>query len=183
MKVTFYELIHFFKKPVLKKDSNTHLNYRLKKFFHLLIISVITAITIMPLFSLIEATGLVNMEEHAMEEIMKSLSKPMIFLLAVVIAPLFEELIFRAPITLFKKPKTFKISFYLFAIIFGFIHITNFNITTNVLLLSPILIAPQIILGTYLGFIRVRFGLLWSIALHASYNAFFMLTTFASDLF
>ena len=113
---------------------------------------------------------------------MKSMSKTVLFMVAVIAAPLLEELLFRAPITLFQNKKYFKIVFYTFALVFGFIHLSNFEITTNVLLLAPILVAPQIILGGYLGFIRVRFGLIWSILLHASYNAFFVLITFASDL-
>lgn len=183
MKQTFYELIAYLKSPILEKDPNTNITYRLRKFLYLLIISILTAIVLMPVFSLINELGLVNMDEHAMEKIMESLSKPVILLLVVVAAPFFEELLFRAPITLFKKAKAFKMAFYTFAIIFGLVHITNFNLTTNVLLLAPILIAPQIILGGYLGFIRVRFGLAWSMLLHACYNAFFMLITFASDLF
>ncbi len=106
------------------------------------------------------------------------ISKPMILLFAVVIAPLFEELIFRAPINFFKNKKSFKIAFLRFAIIFGFIHITNFKLHTNVLLLAPILVLPQILLGGYFGFIRVRFGLIWSYALHACYNGILMLISF-----
>lgn len=182
MKQTFYELVHFLKTPVLVKDTNINLSYRFKKLFHLFIISIITAVILTPILSLIGETGLVNMDEHAMEELLNSMSKLTVFFLAVIIAPLFEELVFRAPLSLFKKPKTFKIIFYVFAITFGLVHITNFKLTTNVILLAPFLVAPQIILGTYLGFIRIRFGLLWSILLHATYNAFFMLITFASDL-
>ena len=122
------------------------------------------------------------MDEHAMKEMMDNFSKTSIFFFAVIIAPLLEELFFRTPITLFANKKRFRTTFYIIAILFGLIHLSNFNITTNTLLLAPILVAPQIILGGYLGYIRVRFGLIWSIFLHASYNAFFMLISFTSDL-
>ena len=69
---------------------------------------------------------------------------------------------------------------YVFAILFGLVHITNFKITPSVLLLAPILVLPQICIGGFLGFIRVRFGLLWSIALHGSYNGILMLISFAA---
>ena len=118
-----------------------------------------------------------------MEDMMKNLSKPVIFLFVVVIAPLFEELIFRAPLTLFKGKKSFRIGFYVFAVLFGLVHISNFTMTTNVLLLAPILVLPQTLLGGYLGFIRVRFGLGWSMALHACYNGVLMLITFSTDAF
>lgn len=182
MKETFNELISYLKNPVLEKDLNNKTSYRFKKFLHLLIISIITGALLAPLFVLIEHLGFVDMNDHAMEELMKNNTKWYILFFAVILAPLLEELIFRGPITLFNKAKVFKIAFYIFAILFGLVHLTNFTITTNVLLLAPILVAPQTILGGYLGFIRVRFGLQWSILLHACYNAFFVLGSFASDL-
>ncbi|TXD50887.1 MULTISPECIES: CPBP family intramembrane glutamic endopeptidase [unclassified Polaribacter] len=183
MKKTFLELLKYLKNPVLEEDTNTDFTYRSKKFGALLIICLLTGVVISPLFSIIEALGLVNMEDHAIEDMMKRFSTTEIFLFAVVLAPLLEELFFRAPLTLFKDPKIFKWAFYTFAIIFGMIHISNFGITLNVILLAPILVAPQIILGGYLGFIRVRFGLLWSIALHAFYNGVLMALTLAPELF
>lgn len=183
MRKTFLELIRYLKHPVLEEDKNTNFLYRIKKFGFLLIICLLTGIAISPIFSIIETFGLVNMENHAIEDMIKEFSKLQIFLFAVVMAPILEELIFRAPLKLFRKVENFKIVFYTFAIIFGLIHIANFNTTLNVVLLSPILVAPQIILGGYLGFIRVRFGLIWSIALHACYNGILMAITFAPNLF
>lgn len=183
MRETFFELLNYLKNPVLEEDSNTDFKYRIRKFGFLLLICLITGLAISPIFGLIEEFGWVNMEDHAMEDMMTKFSKPVIFILAVIFAPLFEELFFRAPLTLFKKANSFRIAFYAFAIIFGFIHITNFKITTNVLLLAPILILPQTLLGCYLGFIRIRFGLIWSMALHACYNGILMLLTFSADLF
>lgn len=182
MKETFNELITFLNNPILEKDSNKNSTYRLKKFLHILIISILTGAAISPLFMLIEYLGWVDMDDHAMEKLVRSMSKMKLFLFTVIAAPLIEESIFRAPITLFNKGKTFKIAFYIFAIAFGLIHLSNFTLTNNVLILAPILVAPQIILGGYLGFIRVRFGLIWSILLHASYNAFFVFISFAGDL-
>ena len=182
MKETFHELITYLKNPVLKKDTNRNTSYRFQKFFHLLIISIITGAVLTPLFFLIQYFGWINMNDHAMEELMKTHSKWFIAFLSIVLAPILEELFFRAPITLFHGNKTFKIAFYVFAILFGSVHLTNFSINTNVLLLAPILVAPQTILGGYLGFIRVRFGLQWSMLLHACYNAFFVLISFAGDL-
>lgn len=183
MKETFLELLQYLKNPVLEEDENKYFSYRLKKFGTILIICFLTVIAISPIFSIIEAFDLINIEEHAMKALMERFSKPVIFLLSVLFAPLLEELIFRAPLTLFKKRKNFKVAFYTFSIIFGLIHISNFKITENVLILAPLLVAPQIILGSFFGFIRVRFGLIWSMALHASYNGILMLLTFSADLF
>ena len=57
-------------------------------------------------------------------------------------------------------------------IAFGYIHIFNFEMNVATILLSPLLVMPQINLGIFAGYIRVCFGLLWSILLHAMYNLF-----------
>ncbi|SNR16940.1 CPBP family intramembrane glutamic endopeptidase [Tenacibaculum jejuense] len=176
---TFKELVAYLKNPVLEEDPNTDLQYRLKKFGHLFIISVVSIGLLTPILALIEASGLINMDNHAVVEMMENLPKIAVFFFAAVFAPLIEEVIFRGPLTIFKEKKSFKFGFYIFAILFGLVHITNYTITTNVLLLLPVLVAPQIILGGYLGFIRIRFGLGWSILLHACYNAFFISLSFA----
>ena len=98
-----------------------------------------------------------------------------------IVAPIIEELLFRAPLTSFKKPKSFKIAFYSFALLFGLIHITNYELSTKIILLSPILILPQLLGGGYLGYIRVRFGLRWSILLHATFNFLILNLEFLFD--
>ena len=183
MKETFFDLIAYLKNPVLEQDSNTNFKYRITRFFQILMICLAVSLCITPIFSLIEELGWVDMNDHAMEDIMQQFSKPMVFFFAVILAPFFEELFFRAPLPLFKNQKSFKIAFYIFAVLFGLIHITNFNITTNVLLLTPILVAPQTILGGILGFIRVKFGLIWSMALHGCYNGILMLIAFSAESF
>lgn len=170
MIIVLKELISYLKNPTIIEDNNSDWNYRLAKFIKLLAICLVTGFVISPIFAILESLELINLDNHAAEQMMKNFSKLQIVGLAVILAPLLEEAIFRAPITAIKNPKYFKITFYISAILFGFVHITNFDITTNILLLSPILVLPQILLGCYLGFIRVKFGLLWSILLHAAYN-------------
>ena len=60
--------------------------------------------------------------------------------------------------------------FYLISIAFGLIHILNFEPSLNIYLLAPVLVAPQILIGINLGYLRIRFGLIWSILFHAFYN-------------
>ena len=170
MKEAIDELIVYIKNPVLEKDENTNFTYRLKKLFSIFIISLLTSFFFTILISTLEEIGLFNSENHSVNDVFKKYGAVFFFISAVIIAPLIEESIFRAPLTLFKKKKAFKIAFYVFALAFGFLHITNYEISTNVLIFSPILIAPQIFAGLYFGFVRVRFGLIWSIALHATYN-------------
>ncbi len=181
MNSTFQELLSYLKAPSLEEDSNVGIAYRIQKTIHLLIISILTGMILGPIFGIIEKFKIIDLENHAVEKLLESESKLTVFFIAVILAPFVEELIFRAPLTLFKGKQFFNFVFYFFALLFGLVHITNYEISPNVILLSPILIAPQFILGTYLGFIRVRFGLFWSILLHASYNAFFMFITFVGE--
>ena len=109
-------------------------------------------------------------ENHAVIEMFNSYSAAMIFFLAVIIAPLLEELIFRAPLGLFKKSEYFKHAFYISVLLFGLIHIGNFQDIEGYYWLIPILVAPQISAGIFLGFIRTKLGLLWSMLLHAVHN-------------
>ena len=168
MKETFLNLINYLKNPILEKDNNKDLKYRFKIFFHILIISILTGIIITPIFALFE-------------EMFAGMSKLLIILTGAIIVPAIEEVIFRGPITSFKSPKSFKIGFYVLTLLFGFVHISNFDFTTSVLLLSPILVLPQLLVGGYFGYIRVRFGLQWSMLLHGSYNCFFLLIAFIPE--
>ncbi|MGB5370664.1 MAG: CPBP family intramembrane glutamic endopeptidase, partial [Flavobacteriaceae bacterium] len=97
---------------------------------------------------------------------------PPLFLLfaAILLAPIMEEFIFRGPLVFLKGRRGFPYAFYLVTLIFGFVHLANFELNATILMLSPLLVAPQLCVGLILGFIRVRFGLLWSIGLHACYN-------------
>lgn len=174
MKETFYEFINYLKNPVLEKDSNTTLNHRLKVLVHIFLFCAIFASIITPLFTLLEDLGWIDLDTHKVEEVFKDLPFYAVILVGGILIPFIEELMFRAPIVLFKKPKSFKIAFYFFAIVFGLIHITNFEITSTVLLLTPILVLPQLFAGFALGFLRIRFGLRWSVFLHCIYNIFFL---------
>ena len=152
MKVLIDELLRYFKNPVLEKDENKEILYRLKTFFNLLVLSFITTFSISFINGFLEISGLLETGKHSIEEAMKNLSGMKFFLFAAVVAPIIEECIFRAPITLFKKPTHFKIAFYTLTLMFGYMHIANFEITLTILLFSPLLVAQQIFIGLYLGF-------------------------------
>lgn len=178
MKITFLNLIAYLKNPILEQDANTSLKYRFSIFFQLLLISLLTSIATTPLIVIVDALKLVDIDAHKAEQLFNDMDIIQLLFTAAIAVPIIEELIFRAPITLFKKPKTFKFGFYIFSIIFGFIHIFNFEITPNVLLLSPLLVLPQLLVGSYFGYIRVRFGLQWSILLHGCYNGVLITMSF-----
>ncbi len=107
---------------------------------------------------------------HAAEELFNEFSTLAIFVLAVIFAPVIEELLFRGPLTLFKNPIYFKYAFYSSILLFGIIHITNFENINGQYWAVPVLVLPQLCAGVFFGFIRVKLGLLWSMLLHAAHN-------------
>lgn len=69
--------------------------------------------------------------------------------------------------------KYFKYLYFLSALIFGLVHLFNidhFSIVT--LVVSPILILPQFVSGLFLGYIRMKFGIFYSILFHSLMNLF-----------
>jgi hypothetical protein len=61
---------------------------------------------------------------------------------------------------------------WLSAFLFSFIHIFNYNIHSNIsIILSPLLVLPQLIGGVILSFVRLKFGIGYSILMHVLNNA------------
>lgn len=168
------ELWSFIKKPIYEQDKNSDSRYRVGILFKLVALALLISVVLGGIIGILETFLNLDFGKHAVEEAMEKFSPWFLALAAVVLAPLFEELIFRAPMAWFKENTYFSYIFYGLTLIFGFYHITNFKITTTILLLSPILVAPQISVGVLLGYIRVRFGLIWAIILHAVYNLFLL---------
>jgi len=64
----------------------------------------------------------------------------------------------------------FYIIFYLSALAFGFIHSFNYKNIADIWFLAPLLVMPQLIVGIFFGYFRVKLGFIFSIANHAFYN-------------
>ncbi|KAI9130870.1 CPBP family intramembrane glutamic endopeptidase [Acaryochloris sp. CCMEE 5410] len=61
--------------------------------------------------------------------------------------------------------------FYGSTIIFGLIHISNYQlINDSALLLAPLLVSPQVLLGVFFAFVRLRYGFWWGVFTHAFHN-------------
>ena len=68
--------------------------------------------------------------------------------------------------------------FYGLALLFAIVHLMNYTLSWQVVLLSPVLVLPQFILGTVLGYLRMRQGMAWAIALHITYNSILLALTY-----
>ena len=70
----------------------------------------------------------------------------------------------------------FPIIFHIFCLSFGFLHLLNYEqMTPSLLILSPLIVLPQIIMGYALGYLRMNFGFSYNIAFHIIFNSIFML--------
>ena len=62
--------------------------------------------------------------------------------------------------------------FYGSVVLFALTHITNYEpLNASTLLFAPVLVLPQFLMGTVLGYIRVRYGIGYSILFHVVVNA------------
>lgn len=62
--------------------------------------------------------------------------------------------------------------FYVIALSFGLLHITNFYniLPENVKFFSFLFVLPQIFLGIFIGFVRLKNGFLWGLLMHSIFN-------------
>lgn len=74
--------------------------------------------------------------------------------------------------------KRFYILFYSQALIFGFLHLTNFNLNIKYFYLFPLIIVSPVFTGCFLGFIRIKFnyGIYICIVVHILSNLLYWLS-------
>ena len=169
MIILFNSVFNYIKNPRLKPLKHITFKQKLELVLQCLPLCIMLGLGFGLLTIILEALSLYSSDSHAFNKLFEEQSKISIIFSAVILAPVIEELIFRGPMTLFNK-KYFKIGFYALTIIFGYVHIFNFEITPEIILLSPLLIAPQLAVGSVFGYVRVRLGLVYSMLLHACYN-------------
>lgn len=166
----------------------------------LLVYDLVFAFAASIVIGLIGETGLVDLENHAMVDALEQMEVWQLLLLAVLVGPLFEELIFRLPLRFETNPITgiirvftpstgteaddelralrranwqrnYRYIFYGLAIAFALIHLFNYpDWSLGLLLVSPIIVAPQFVMGSMAGFLRVRYGFWWAYLLHMLHN-------------
>ena len=201
--MTFHALWRFIKKPVELSEDKASLQLKIGTCGALFLIQIPPLLVLMALVGGLEQLGLWDEDMHSLQKIFQEMEPVLIFFFAVIMAPLLEEVMFRlilrfrsnflilwsihigVALQLGQKRSLLKTArkvwdkfygwvFYLMTMAFGLIHIMNFEPSLNIYLLAPILVAPQILIGINLGYLRVRFGLIWSILFHAFYNGVLM---------
>lgn len=207
IKKTYKDLLTFLKKPTDQKDSEQKISFKSKRLLAILAIDIpLMGILLLIIYGL-EQLGLLGTASHKAIKFFQLLPVWLIILFGSLILPFIEELIFRLylrlkenyPLKLLiflisliglkskeqvniyietKWQNYYKVIFYLSALIFGFVHIANYEYSFMLLLFSPIIIAPQFLLGLFIGYLRVKYGLLWGFFLHGLHNLIFLAVLF-----
>ena len=228
------EYLAFLKNPIFdyKRDQPLDMMVVIKLFF------IVFAVEMLLFIPISAALGVEDIP-HSMESIMENMSTWQVVGLAVVLAPLMEELLFRFHLRykvlsimflalvslayagligsyffpdafsdlggisealvgdpfllsvgliaillsfgvfylIFRQVEVkniasyFPFLFYLTALVFALVHISNFQLPAERWFIAPLLVVPQFILACYLGYIRVRNNIQYSIFIHAFNNA------------
>lgn len=196
---TLIDLFEFLKNPKDQQDPNQSLRKKEKRLLAILIIDIPIMILLSFLLGQMAKMGWVDMDNHKINELLDLLPMSVILLLAVIIIPFIEEVIFRlflrfesnyflrAIIAIFPKSKTplskiwnkfFIYIVYSSAIIFALVHYSNFDSSTNSFYFIPILVLPQFIMGLLLAYLRVRYSFILAFLLHAIHNGIFIGASF-----
>jgi membrane protease YdiL (CAAX protease family) len=202
-KEVYSDLFVFLNNPEEKPAVVQPKSEKAKKLFALLILDLPIMGLLVGILSVLEKAGLFDLESNKMTMLFLSFPTWLFILLLVILVPFFEELIFRLYLRykynyllrflvfltsiagtknhrkvkiLVKRfwIKRYKHIFYFSAIVFGLVHLTNYNTTLLMVLFSPIVVAPQIVAGLFCGYLRVRHGLLTGFLMHAMHNAIFL---------
>ncbi|MEI5985669.1 MULTISPECIES: CPBP family intramembrane glutamic endopeptidase [Sphingobacterium] len=167
---------HFIKNPSDRRLWPIHPSARTKVFFTIFLLDVSILILIFPIYMLIDYINpMVSTMDNTFETPWN------VFWMGVIFVPLVEEILFRFLIK-YKGFYGFIISrntwrkyyrwiFYSSVILFGFVHLGNFD-NNNFLFyfLSLFIVLSQLIGGISLGFIRVRINFFAAFLQHALWN-------------
>ena len=184
IKNTLKDLFVFLKNPKDEQDIDQSKQKKLKRLFSLLVIDIPITVLLSMLINYFAKLGWVEIENHQVKLLLDLAPVWLVFLLAVIIIPFIEEIIFlQIIISIFPKTKTpisgfwnknYGYIFYLSAIVFALIHITNFGSNNPIFYLIPILVLPQFIIGLFIGYLRVHYNFMLGYLFHAIHNAIFI---------
>ncbi len=187
--------------PSLAEIEESGITRRFSRLFQILLLDLICMLPLMGVLGLIEHFGILNLDDHALKEMLEQFDIWWIVVFVVLVGPIAEELIFRLHLSrrwnlvagvmeIFgaisnrtsrqEAAQRVKVQwdhyyswfFLLNSAAFAFIHILNFDSDAVPIWLVPLIVLPQFVAGLFFGYIRVKNGgLLWSFALHALHNA------------
>ncbi|UMB59887.1 CPBP family intramembrane metalloprotease [Lutibacter sp. A80] len=178
----------FLKNPQEKFNKTLSLKQKWNILFSILLLDFILVTIASGITSIID-TYLFELKSEPIEDLFSNKPAYLILILAALIVPLIEEFIFRLFLNYDRNfvfqfidaftnnkakifwDKHFKKIFYIAALLFGLMHLSNFsNTNTLFYILAPFIILPQLIGGVTLGYIRLKLGFFWGVLMHGLYN-------------
>lgn len=109
-------------------------------------------------------TNLSNINEHFEIRVMVGLS------IILILYPLFSVSKIKKNLEIIWKTN-FKWILYFFCITFAWVHIFNYELTLEHLLLMPLITLPKLISALCYGYIRINYGFVYSLGLHMCTNS------------
>jgi membrane protease YdiL (CAAX protease family) len=208
-KFIYKAFFRFLKHPNDHQEVDISIGRKLTILLQLFLLNIIIVIILLAINYILHALHILEPTHHKLDDLFFSTGYVGILIATVIVAPIFEEMIFRLPLTyrynyIFRaivyllsvsgivaddklnkgvivfRRKYFIWFFYLMACTFGFIHITNYSGYKELLFWMPLLTSSQLICGIILGYIRIKYGLIWSIFYHAFNNLVFVTIAFCS---
>lgn len=199
IKNTWADFWEFIKNPKDEADSNQSTKLKLTRLFSVLGIELLIMLVLTTIISVLEHAGIIDMSNHKVEDMMQSFPAWAVLVLGALIIPFLEEVVFRFYLRFknnyplrfliflssifgqknrndfraFSERKWhayYKLIFYFSAFLFAIVHLSNFDLSLKVLIFLPLLVMPQFIVGLFTGYLRVKFGLVWSFFLHGLHN-------------
>lgn len=203
----FQDLIIFLKKPSDSIYPIQSIKSKLNSLLTILIIDLLVIAIISFIINILDNFINLNLQNHQILILLELIPIWLVIVLVVIILPFFEELIFRLFLrfeynyyikTIIKVLSIFLnvqnienyyksiwfskyiYIFYFSSIAFAFVHLSNFDLNSIILITIPILILPQFVLGLFIGYLRVRFSFILGFLFHSIHNLIFIVITLIS---
>jgi len=203
----FQDLIFFLKKPSDAIYPIQSKKSKCNSLLTILIIDLLVIAIISFIINILDNFINLNLQNHQILILLELIPIWLVIVLVVFILPFFEELIFRLFLrfeynyyikTIIKVLSIFInvqnienyyksiwfskyiYIFYFSSIAFAFVHLSNFDLNSIILITIPILILPQFVLGLFIGYLRVRFSFILGFLFHSIHNLIFIVVTLIS---
>ncbi len=172
----------FVRKPRYNPYSNINPRLKFRIFLNVLGWNFVFGIGLVILLEGLSHLLGINIGAHKADDLFQKYSAITIFFLMVLIAPVTEEFIFRGPLVFFKRSHYFPWVYYFSCLLFGLVHLGNFENAYDLLWLAPFMVAPQVVMGFFLGYLRVRLGLHYAIFMHMAHNGILFLLISSAEI-
>ncbi|MDI9356645.1 MAG: CPBP family intramembrane metalloprotease [Chitinophagaceae bacterium] len=203
------DIIRFLKHPSELSKTEKSIQNKWKIFLCIFFFDVVIMVVLVVFLELLDTVFDLHLDDNYKgKEMMKTLPFWTLFPLVCFIIPFIEELIFRLHLKFHRNYllrfliflsslvgrgeqvrnffhsfyiSQYPIIFYLSTFVFAFVHVSNYELTDAILFLFPFIVLPQFIGGLFIGYIRVRYGLIMGFLLHSLNNTLFFIVMWFTE--